>query len=151
VIDPSDPTGHDAVARALAYLHPAWMIASLGLALLALRAGLGLRRARLVARRPPNPAELRRHLRVAKPAVWLLAAGFALGPLSMWWLRGRAPFATAHALAGVLAIALFAAAAWIGRRLEHGRSSAAGLHALLATLGVLFGALAAAAGFVLLP
>jgi len=48
-------------------------------------------------------------------------------------------------------VALFASAAWLGHRMAQGRSRARDLHALLGGLGVLLSALAAVAGFVLLP
>jgi hypothetical protein len=127
------------------------MALSLACLLLALRAGLALRRARLRATRSDAPALRRRHLAFVKPAVAALAVGFAGGPLSMLWLRGRDPFETAHALIGVTALALLLAAAWMGRRLERGRSRARDAHALLGVLAALFACAAAAAGLVLLP
>jgi polyferredoxin len=138
------------VARVLAHLHPAWMLISLALAVLTLRAGLALRRARL-GRAPRDPGLRRRHLRLAKPAVVLVLAGFVGGPLSAVWLRGWEPFASFHGALGLVVATLFAAAALIGRRLERGRSRAFQLHALLGALAVLGAALAAVAGFVLLP
>ena len=69
----------------------------------------------------------------------------------MFWLRGREPFETAHALFGSTAALLFVAAAWFGRRLEHGRGRARGVHAALGVLAFLAAALAAVAGFDLLP
>jgi hypothetical protein len=126
------------------------MVASLALAFAALRAGISLRRARL-ARRPPPRGARRRHLLLARPAVALLLAGFLLGPLSAAALRGWTPFATLHGLAGLVAAALFVAAALHGRRLERGRASARGAHALFGALALLVAAVAAMAGFVLLP
>lgn len=126
------------------------MLISLGLAALALRIGLQMRRARRRRLRRPRGAR-RRHLRLAKPGVVMLLVGFAGGPLSMAWLRGRDPFDTAHALAGSVAVVLFSAAALVGRRLERGRSRAVELHAVLGLLAMLVAAAAAAAGFVLLP
>ena len=126
------------------------MVASLALAFAALRAGLALRRARL-ARRPPPREARRRHLRLAKPAVALLLVGFLLGPVSAVALRGWTPFETLHGLAGLAAAALFVAAALQGHRLEGGRVSARGAHALLGALALLVAAVAAVAGFVLLP
>ena len=144
---PGDP---EALARALAWVHPAWMLASIAAASAALRLGLRLRRVRLAgARRPPELR--RRHLRVARPAVAALLVGFALGPISAVALRGFEPFDTFHAAVGVATAALFAAAAWLGHRLARGRSQARDLHALLGGLAVLLAALAAVAGFVLLP
>lgn len=126
------------------------MLASLVVAFAALRAGMRLRQARL-GRARRDPAQRARHLRLARPAVWLVLLGFAGGPVSMLWLRGERPFGTAHAVAGCLAAALFVAAAVLGRRLESGRGRPVGAHALLGVLAMLAAALAAVAGFVLLP
>lgn len=126
------------------------MLTSLLLAVLVLRSGLALRRSRRgLSRREPS---LRmRHLRLAKPAVAMILAGFVAGPVSMALFRGEPPFGTFHAFLGLLAAALFAAAALLGRRLERGRSRAFDPHAVLAVLAVLAGAMAAIAGIVLLP
>lgn len=144
------PEGPDSLARALAWAHPTWMLLSIGAVLVALRQGLRLRRARLTGAR--RSAELRhRHLVVARPAVAALLVGFVLGPVSAVALRGLEPFATFHGALGVAVAALFAGVAWVGHGLAHGRSRARDLHALLGGLGVLLAALAAVAGFVLLP
>jgi hypothetical protein len=146
-VTPGDP---EALARALAWVHPAWMLASIAAAATALRLGLRLRRARLAGL--PRPPELRRsHLRIAKPAVAAVLAGFALGPISAVALRGFEPFDTFHAAVGIATASLFAAAGWLGHRLARGRSRARDLHALLGGLAVLLAAVAAVAGFVLLP
>jgi hypothetical protein len=126
------------------------MIASLAVVALALRAGLRLRRARF-GRESRTPALLRAHLRIAKPAVALICAGFAGGPLSVLWLRDWTPFGSFHAWIGALALALFAALAIVGWRLERRRSRAVDAHAILAGLAVLAAAVAVVAGFVLLP
>lgn len=126
------------------------MLGSLGLAALAFQVGFGMRRARLRSQRR-EPATRRSHLRVAKPAVVLLVLGFALGPLSMWKLRARDPFESVHGWLGVLAASLFVATGCLGRRLERGRSRRLDTHALLGALALLAAALAAVAGFVLLP
>jgi hypothetical protein len=144
------PEDHEALARALAWGHPAWMLFSIAGTGLALRLGLRLRRARRAgARRPPELR--RRHLRVARPAVAAVLVGFAAGPVSAVALRGWEPFDTFHSALGVAAAALFATAAWIGHRMSRGRSHARDAHALAGALGVLLAALAAVAGFVLLP
>jgi len=146
----SDPTGYSPLHFWLAYLHPAWMIFSLVLVLLTLRAGLRLRRARLLGRE--RGAELfRRHLRVAKPAVVCVMFGAAGGLLSIWWLRGRTPFATAHAAVAALALLAYGLTAFLGRRLELRRGRAVFAHALVGTLAVLLSAAALVTGFVLLP
>ena len=128
-----DPTGHDAVLRALAYGHPALMVAALGLAIAALRAGLRIRRTRR-------------------------QSGSTRGLLvSALWLRNWTPFGTFHAWLGLLAATLFATAGWLGTRLLRGqergdaRARAARAHGLAGTLAVLAGAVAATAGLVLLP
>lgn len=126
------------------------MMCSVVLALLALRAGLVLRRAR-AARRPAPRGARQRHLRLAKPAVVLVLIGFAAGPVSSVWLRGWSAFESFHGMLGGLAAALFAATAWYGRRLERGGVAARNAHALAGVLALLAAALAAFAGFVLLP
>ena len=155
----TDPAANDALLHALAWVHPVWMLCSLGLAAAALRLGLALRRDRRsrlhgLARAPearPRGALRRAHLRLAKPAVVLICLGFVGGPLSMWALRGRPPFGTVHALLGVTAALLFAATAVLGRRLELARGRPLEAHALAGLLALLAGAAAAVAGFVLLP
>ncbi len=123
---------------------------SISMAGLALRAGLRLRRERRAGHRRA-PELRRRHLRLAKPAATLVAIGFVGGPLSMAWLRDRDPFHTVHAWLGISAVLLFATAAFLGRRLERGRGRALDAHALAGLLAVGCAALAAVAGFVLLP
>ena len=126
------------------------MTASIACAALALRSGLALRRARH-GRGRRGPDDVRRHLARAKPAVVLVVVGFAGGPLSMAWLRGRAPFESAHGRIGLIALALFLATAVLGRRLERTRARPLDVHALLAVLALLASGLAAATGWVLLP
>jgi hypothetical protein len=126
------------------------MLLSLGLAFLALRAGLALRRTRL--RRSGRTPDLRaRHLRLAKPAVAMVTAGFVGGLVSWVWLRGGEMLGSFHGLVGLLVMACFLAAAVLGHRIEAGRSRALDAHALFGGLAVLLAALAAVAGFALLP
>jgi hypothetical protein len=146
----NDPSAHDPVMRLLAFGHPLWMSASIAIAVLAARSGLRMRSARRLGTRR-DPALRGRHLRTAKIAVTLVAIGFAGGPLSMWLLRGRAPFETAHAFIATLALALFLATATVGRGLERGRSQSRDLHALVAALALLAAGAAAMTGWVLLP
>jgi hypothetical protein len=129
------------------------MLVALSLSFFALRAGLSMRRRRLRGQ-PPERGLLASHLRLARPAVVLVLTGFVGGPLSAWWLRGWTPFENFHAWLGVLAAGLFGSAGWLGLRLQRGRLSrarGANLHGLLGTLAMLAGAVAAAAGMVLLP
>jgi hypothetical protein len=126
------------------------MLASIALAGLALRAGLRLRRRRVARARRPKDL-LHAHLVLAKPAVILVGVGFLAGPVSAYWLRGWTPFGTFHAWLGLLAAGLFATAALLGRRLERGRGRPVEAHAIAGGLAFLVAAVAAVAGFVLLP
>ena len=126
------------------------MLTSLALAAATLRAGLRLRSGRLRGARGLG-AERRRHLRLAKTSVPMLLAGFLAGPASAVWLRGWEAFATLHAAVAAVAVLLFVATAWLGRRLEHGALRWRDLHALLAVSALLAAAAALGTGFVLLP
>lgn len=145
-----DPTGHDPVARLLAYGHPALMLVALALVFFALRRGLALRRQRHAGVRGRG-ALVRRHVALARPALILLFVGLATGPLSAVFLRDWAPLRTLHGWLGVAAAIAFAATGWLGARLQDGRSRAVEGHARLALGSALLAALAAMAGFVLLP
>ncbi|MBW2232696.1 MAG: hypothetical protein JRG92_16480 [Deltaproteobacteria bacterium] len=123
---------------------------SLALVALALRAGLEMRRRRHAGERRGREL-VARHLRLAKPAVYMIAAGFLGGPLSAWWLRGWTPGRTFHAGLGVVAAALFLSAGVMGHRILRGKSRAVDAHGWLGLLGMLVAAVAAVAGFVLLP
>jgi len=129
------------------------MLFGLALAAIALRAGFRMRRLRTRGAKP-EPGLLAAHLRVARPAVPLLLVGFLGGPLSALFLRDWTPFGSFHAWLGLAVATFLGTAGWLGLRMQRGRlrrDRGAGLHGLLGTLGMLFGALAAAAGMVLLP
>jgi len=147
---PPDPTGHDPLAFYLAYLHPLWMLGSLTLVALTLRAGLALRRARRLGQRR-SAAHYRRHLRLAKPTLLCVTLGFAAGIASSVGLRGWDALHTAHGAVAVAALALFLTTGALGRRLERGKSRAVEWHARLALLAVLLAAAALGTGLVLLP
>jgi hypothetical protein len=146
----SDLAAQGGAAYWLAYAHPAFMLATLGLALAALRVGLGLRRARRTGARRDGRAYAR-HLRLAKLAVALLPLGFAAGIASAVLLRGWSALGSAHGWISSGALALFLAAAFFGRRLERGARHEHDTHALLAVLAVLSAAASLFTGFVLLP
>jgi hypothetical protein len=126
------------------------MLASIGLALATFRVGLSIRRARTRKRPPPRGARAL-HLRLARPAVLLVLLGAAGGPLSSLFLRGWTPFGTFHGVLGGTCALLFFATWRLGRRLEAGDLSAREAHARFGALAVLGAAVAAIAGFVLLP
>lgn len=133
------------------------MLVTVALAGLALRSGLALRRGRLGVAPvqpgvPPRRSDQRRrHLRLAKPAVVLALLGFALGVGSSVWLRGWEPLASFHGLVALAVAVLFTSAAVVGHRIEEGHSRAFDVHAVLGGLAVLLAAVAAVAGFSLLP
>jgi hypothetical protein len=121
--------------RLLAFVHPAWMVTSVALAIATARLGLEIRKRR-ASGRVVGPELRRRHLRLGKSAIALVLVGFVLGAVSMVWLRERAAFDSFHGILGIIVGGLFA---WTGL---SGRSLARGDQAAL---------LSAVAGFVLLP
>ena len=145
-----DPAAHGALASYLAYGHPLFMLATIGLALATLRAGLALRRARRLGERR-TPQQLARHLRLAKSTLTLVPLGFGAGLASAVWLRGFDPLASAHGWVASGTLALFLATGFLGARLERGRLGARDAHALLGLLAALAAAAAFGTGFVLLP
>jgi Protein of unknown function (DUF4079) len=136
--------------RLLAFFHPVWMVASIGLALATARLGFAIRRRRVVGR-PVGAPLRRRHLRLGKSAVLLAVVGFALGPASMAWLRGRPVFDSLHGILGLIVTGLFLWTAHSGRALARGDASARGLHRLVAASSIAAALLSAVAGFRLLP
>jgi len=126
------------------------MLCSLGAVLLALRAGLEMRRRRSRGQ-PPGRDLIARHVRLARPAVTAIGVGLLGGPISSFLIRDWTPFATLHAWLGLLAGALFIAAGWIGLQLASGRSRQVDAHGWLGLLATLAAAMASFAGFVLLP
>ncbi|MEZ4332336.1 MAG: DUF4079 family protein [Myxococcota bacterium] len=136
--------------RLLAFVHPAWMVASLALALATARLGIEIRRRR--TKGLPVGAGLRgRHLRLGRLAVPLVAAGALLGPVSMACLRGRPIFDSFHGVLGLVVAGLFLWTGHSGRSLAKGDQDARGLHRLVAAAAIGAALLEAVAGFVLLP
>lgn len=161
-----DAATYDATAFWLAHAHPAWMLAAIAPAALALRAGLRLRAARrgapsARAAGAEERAALRaRHILLGKIAVLAIGLGFGGGIASVVWLRGWQVFGSAHGLVACAALALFVCAAVLGRRLENGLKSglesgagsrARQRHAAAGLLALLAAAAAFGTGFVLLP
>jgi hypothetical protein len=146
----NDATGHDALSFYLAYVHPVWMLATIALALITLRAGLELRGARRRGQRR-SAASYRAHLKLAKPTLLLLGVGFLAGVASSVGLRGWSAFASAHGLVALSALGLFAATGILGHRLERGISRSPDLHGILALLSILAATAAFGTGFILLP
>lgn len=136
--------------RALAFVHPAWMVASLVMAVATARLGLEIRRRRANGQRVG--ASLRsRHLRFGKWTIAMVTIGFVGGPLSMILFRERAAFDSFHGILGLIVFGLFAWTGWSGRTLSRGDPEAREIHRLAAAGAIASAMLSAIAGFVLLP
>jgi hypothetical protein len=135
------------------YVHPAFMVVTLSLVLLALRQGLILRRARAGGDLGGRTRGERRalHLRFGKLAIGFLVVGFLGGLGTTTFVQGETPLSTAHGLLGSLSLLSFGAVARLGGRLEQGDVSGREAHAWTAMVAVLLAATGAVAGFVLLP
>jgi len=92
------------------------MILGITLAFVAMRAGLKLRRARTQGGRRTRTMR-DAHLRLAKPAVIVVAVGFLGGIVSAYFLRGWTPFENFHGWLGLAVAGLFVAAAVVGHRI----------------------------------
>ena len=136
--------------RVLAFVHPAWMMVSLALAVATARLGLEIRRRRRNGK--PVGASLRaRHLRFGKRAIGLIAIGFVAGPLSMLFVRERESFDSFHGILGIIVLGLFSFTGWSGRALARGDREVRELHRIAAASAIGAALLSAIAGFVLLP
>jgi len=138
------------VIKVLAFAHPAWMVASLGLAIATARLGLEIRRRR--SKSEPPGAELRaRHLRFGKISIAMVVAGFIAGPPSMLFLRDRPWFESFHGILGLIVLGLFLWTGASGRSLAKGNQEARDIHRIAAFSAILSSLLSAIAGFTLLP
>jgi hypothetical protein len=123
------------------------MLAVLGLGLIVLLEGIEIRRARIVRR----PRDSRRHRRLARLFVVLVALGFGSGLYSMGVLREKPVFGSVHAWVTTTALLGFLAAGALGFQLERNpRSGARGPHALTGGGALLIAFAAAVAGFAIL-
>ncbi len=136
--------------RVLAFVHPAWMLTSLGMAIATARLGLAIRRRRL-AGQPVGSALRRRHRRLGKASLVAIAVGFSMGPLSMTLLRDRPAFDSFHSMLGIIVLGLFAWTGWSGRALLRGSREARDIHRFAAASSLGAALLSAVAGFILLP
>jgi hypothetical protein len=125
------------------------------LALLSLRSGMGMRRARQ-QKRSGRAALRRSHLRLVKITVPWIVVGFAAGPMVRWWVQGETPFQTAHAWIGLTAVVVWSTTATVGHMLEIGdkrftSDKGRDIHAILSFSAVLLSAVAGVFGYSLLP
>jgi hypothetical protein len=146
---PLDPAMRDVTARLLAYLHPLFMIITVGLLALVFKEGVTLRRARLKQGVSSKNRSL--HTRLAKLTTGLLLAGAISGPISSVWLRGWSAFESIHARITLSVLCLCLLTAILGRLLERHQFRRPDIHGWLG-LATLLGAVAAfVTGFALLP
>lgn len=136
--------------RLLAFVHPVWMVVSLGFALTTARLGIEIRR-RHRAGRGVGGALRRRHLRLGRITLAFVVVGALLGPASMVGLRGRPLFESFHGVLGLVVTGLFLWTGHSGRALARGDRDARGLHRAVAAAAIAAALLSAMAGFVLLP
>jgi hypothetical protein len=136
--------------RLLAFMHPAWMLLSLVTAIATARLGLEIRKLRL-AGEPAGAPRRRRHLRLGKLTLLMVAVGFVAGPLSMILLRDRAIFDSFHSILGIIVAGLFAWTGWSGRALARGNQEARDIHRIAAGSSMAVAFASAVAGFTLLP
>lgn len=138
------------ILRVLAFLHPAWMISTLAMAIATARLGLEIRRRRLTGRSITKELRLR-HIGFGRRTLVMVAVGFLAGPVSMVLFRDRVPFESLHGVLGVIVLGLFAWTGWSGRALARGRQDARDVHRIAAASSVAAAMLSAVAGFILLP
>lgn len=138
------------IIRLLAFVHPAWMISTLAMAVVTARLGLEIRRRRLKGRRVDG--DLRsRHLRLGRRTLVMVGIGFLAGPVSMALFRDQNPFESLHGILGIIVLGLFAWTGWSGRALSRGNRDARDIHRIAAASSVAAAMLSAVAGFILLP
>jgi hypothetical protein len=104
-----------------------------------------------VKKRPVPAGAPQRHLRLARPAVWLLVLASTLGLATAVLVRDMKPLATGHGWAAMVATLGFAGTGLIGRGLVLDRSRRRQLHVAFSLLGLGLGLIAAVLGIELLP
>jgi len=139
----------------LPYIHPVWQTTTLLLMVVSLSLGLRLRRERAHPWKATARGRLiRSHLIVAKTFLGMLTVGYALGVLTMAFVREEPVFRTAHGYFGSIVLGLFWLGAWYGARLAGGRAPTAqdrSNHAFCVVLGAILALAVAVMGYVLLP
>lgn len=139
----------------LAYLHPVMQVLVLVLAFAAFRLGLALKSHRTGRRRLQQWQGIwTRHTQLGLLCIGCLAGGYLLGLGSMPWLRGRAPFQSAHFFFGTLALALFLGGGYTGWRLKRGTAryvDVRDIHGFLVYLALFLSLGVGVMGFILLP
>jgi hypothetical protein len=134
--------------RWLAWIHPAFMVAILGVGIFVAREGILLRQARLIRR----PFDSRRHRRLGRIFVATVVLGYGSGPASLGLLRSEPILDSFHFLLATGALIGLVSAYVVGKILE-GRldSRLRTLHLVCGSLGLLLAIVAGVAGMSILP
>ena len=145
----------------LPYLHPAWQVGAIAVALWALSLALrmrALRRRRLmgtakIAAATDHAALIERHARAGLTFLAAIATGYTAGPLILGLARDKPVFESAHAFFASLTLIVLAGGGSLGWRLWHGRGSPRDrdLHVYCMGLGLFLVIIAAMLGLGLLP
>ena len=140
---------------ALAYVHPVLQVLVLIVAFATFRLGLVLKKHRSQERLLYNQHEIfLRHIQLGLLTVWCVIGGYALGLLSMLWLRQQPPFRSAHFFFATIAILLFMGVGYTGWRLKQGTQHYADMrdiHGFLVYLALFVSLGVGMMGFILLP
>jgi hypothetical protein len=140
---------------ALAYVHPVLQVLVLVVAFATFRLGLVLKKHRSRERLLYNQHEIfLRHIQLGLTAVWGVIGGYALGLLSMLWLRQQPPFRSAHFFFASIALLLFLGVGYTGWRLKRGTQRYADvrdIHGFLVYLALFVSLGVGMMGFILLP
>ncbi|MBA2565653.1 MAG: hypothetical protein H0V09_09565 [Gemmatimonadetes bacterium] len=137
----------------LPYVHPAWQIAALVLALWALRQGLRMRTLRLRKLHDRRLPLVDPHALTGLAFAGALALGYVAGPTILGGVRGEPVFRSPHAFFATLAMLLVGAGAALGWGLWRGRARRTdrALHAYCMGLALFVSLIAATLGLGLLP
>ncbi len=102
-----------------AYVHPAFQIVTLSLGLITMANGLRVRRSRKGRAGAETARIARLHMRLGRWSVALFTTGYALGLGGMRFAMEEPLYETAHSYFATLALGLFWATAYLGRRLRR--------------------------------
>lgn len=136
-----------------AYLHPAFQTGVLIFGLYVLGLGLKVRNRHRSGTGPHIARLAGRHIRLARWFTGLYTLGYGLGLGGMHFALDKPLYQTAHSYFATVALALFLASAYLGRRLRlrPGNDDARQLHSYCAFLAMFLALLVAFLGMNLLP
>lgn len=137
----------------LAYIHPAWQIATISLGLITLTNGLRVRRSRMGGAGVETARVARLHMRLGRWFIALFSVGYALGMGGMRFALEGPLYETAHSYFATLALVLFWTTAYLGRRLRRNlkNDDLRQIHSYCGFLAVFIALFVAVLGMRLLP